>query len=164
MLTLKVIAPFTPRQPWANGRVGGNSKRLTFAVCPVCECVFGPLPNLSRRFCSMECKAMSQRTGIQRIHRPTSAARRAQSLVRYRVDAGNIQRPETCEACGATGRIEAAHFNYEEPLRVRWLCCSCHRRWDKREPKNGTVVSAVWISPFTGRKAERIETATVASA
>ena len=112
----------------------------------------------------MECKAMSQRTGIQRIHRPTSAARRAQSLVRYRVDAGNIQRPETCEACGATGRIEAAHFNYEEPLRVRWLCCSCHRRWDKREPKNGTVVSAVWISPLTGRKAKRIETATVASA
>lgn len=156
-MTLKVIAPFTPRQPWANGRVGGNSKRATFAVCPVCGCVFGPLPNLSRRFCSMECKARSQSTGIQRIHRPTRAARRAQSLIRYHVDAGNIQRPETCEACGAIGRIEAAHFNYEEPLRVRWLCCSCHRRWDKHHPKHGTI-------PTTGRKVERIETATAVSA
>jgi hypothetical protein len=35
---------------------------------------------------------------------------------------------------------------------------------DKREPKNGAVVSAVRISPFTGRKAEGLKAATVASA
>ena len=164
MLELKVIKTFTPHRSWANGRVGGNSKRPTFAVCPVCRCIFGPLPNLSRRFCSMECKAISQSTGMQRIHRPTRAARKAQSLIRYHVDAGNIQRPKTCEECGATGRIEAAHFNYDEPLRVRWLCCSCHRRWDKREPKNGTFVMAgrgfvdlsMKIEQLTGRKAEQL--------
>jgi hypothetical protein len=37
-------------------------------------------------------------------------------------------------------RIEGAHYNYDEPLRVRWLCRSCHRRWDKLEPKGGTYL------------------------
>ncbi len=142
MLELKIIKTFTPRRPWANGRVGGNSKRPTFAVCPVCQCVFGPLPRLSQQFCSMECKARAQRVGKRRRRRPTRAARKAQSMIRYQVAAGKIQRPEICEQCGAAGKIEAAHYNYEEPLRVRWLCCSCHRRWDKQHPKHGTVVVA----------------------
>jgi len=62
-------------------------------------------------------------------------------LVRYYVLAGLLDRPTACEECGSTGQaIEAAHHNYDEPLRVRWLCRSCHRRWDKREPKNATFV------------------------
>jgi len=68
-------------------------------------------------------------------------ARSAQSLLRYHIQAGNIVRPTSCEECGATNRrIEGAHFNYDEPLRVRWLCVSCHRRWDKSEPKHATFV------------------------
>lgn len=51
-----------------------------------------------------------------------------------------MARPTTCESCGTTGRrIEAAHYTYDEPLRVRWLCRSCHVRWDKQEPKGGTI-------------------------
>jgi hypothetical protein len=50
-----------------------------------------------------------------------------------------VVRPNACEECGATDcRIEGAHFDYDEPLRVRWLCISCHRRWDKRDPKGAT--------------------------
>jgi len=60
--------------------------------------------------------------------------------------------------------IEAAHHDYDQPLHVRWLCRSCHVRWDKREPKNGTVVvmsrdfagTSVDAEQFTGKKAERV--------
>lgn len=49
-------------------------------------------------------------------------------------------KPAACDECGTTeARIEAAHFDYGEPERVRWLCASCHRRWDWAEPKGGTV-------------------------
>ncbi|MCC7409315.1 MAG: hypothetical protein IT442_14715 [Phycisphaeraceae bacterium] len=50
------------------------------------------------------------------------------------------------------GRIEAAHFNYDEPLRVRWLCCSCHRRWDKRHPKHGTIPALVVTNHDPGQR------------
>lgn len=62
----------------------------------------------------------------------------------YHIKAGNIQRPTVCEECKASDRkIEAAHFNYDEPLRVRWLCRSCHVRWDRAEPKGATYSIAL---------------------
>lgn len=36
---------------------------------------------------------------------------------------------------GGIGLIEAAHYDYSRPLDVRWLCRSCHRRWDHADPK-----------------------------
>ncbi|MFQ6047992.1 MAG: hypothetical protein ACE5K7_01350 [Phycisphaerae bacterium] len=80
----------------------------------------------------------------------------------WREGAGHITRPSVCEECGATDRkIEAAHYDYDEPLRVRWLCRSCHVRWDRREPKGATFVvceekDAQRWQGFTGRKAKRL--------
>jgi len=48
---------------------------------------------------------------------------------------GILIRPDTCSDCGGPGFIEAAHGDYSRPLDVRWLCRSCHRKWDKAEPK-----------------------------
>jgi len=49
---------------------------------------------------------------------------------------GLLVRPDNCEACQRSGcQIDAAHYDYAEPLRVRWLCKSCHTMWDAREPK-----------------------------
>ena len=140
MLTLKVLEPLD--QSWQLRRSRGGNKTLpTFAICPTCKCFFGPLPNKARTFCSMECKVEAQSTGRKKIRRPTNQARRAQNLVRRQLLAGLWTRPTTCEECGATGKlIEAAHYDYELPLKVRWLCRSCHVRWDKRDPKNGTYV------------------------
>jgi hypothetical protein len=128
----------------------------TYFVCQCCGQLFGPVDRLARRFCSRSCAYAAALTGQKTVRQTISKARRAQSLLRYHVQAGHIVRPTTCEECGATDRaIEAAHFNYDEPLRVRWLCVPCHRRWDKREPKHATVI-VQRFEKFTGKKAERI--------
>lgn len=113
----------------------------TFLICRRCGQLFGPVNHLDRQFCSRRCAYAAATTGRKTIRKTLTKARSAQSLLRYHVQAGNIVRPSTCEDCGASDRpIEGAHFNYDEPLRVRWLCVSCHRRWDKREPKHATYV------------------------
>lgn len=113
----------------------------TFYICKNCGQLFGPISHLKRKFCSKTCKDEAATTGRKTTRKTLKKARNAQSLLRYHVQAGNIIRPSICEECGATHRaIEGAHFNYDEPLRVRWLCVPCHRRWDKREPKNATYV------------------------
>lgn len=75
----------------------------------------------------------------------------ARSLLTRHIDAGKITRGTSCEECKDTGCfIEAAHFNYDEPLRVRWLCRTCHRRWDKQQPKGGASTRGyrqVWLRP-----------------
>lgn len=140
MLILKEKRSDAGGRPRRVGR-GGNRKPRTYSICPACLCVYGPPDRRSRRYCSSACKEAAQRTGRRRLRRATAKARSAQSLVRYHVKAGNLARPGACEACGtASGRIEAAHFDYDQPLRVRWLCRSCHVRWDRREPKGGTRV------------------------
>lgn len=48
---------------------------------------------------------------------------------------GLLVRPDTCEECGKVGRIDAAHADYARLLDVRWLCRSCHMRWDHADPK-----------------------------
>lgn len=60
---------------------------------------------------------------------------RAHWAVRKAIRNGELTRPSQCEACGKTARIEAAHEDYSRPLDVRWLCHSCHVRWDNKEPK-----------------------------
>jgi len=116
----------------------------TFLICQQCGELFGPVSHLMRRFCSMGCKNAAAATGRKTIRKTLTKARNAQSLLRYHIEAGHIIRPTSCEECGATNRkIEGAHFNYDEPLRVRWLCIPCHRRWDKREPKHATYAVLV---------------------
>lgn len=49
------------------------------------------------------------------------------------LDAGVIDRPDHCQACGCSSeehRIEAHHDDYERPLDIIWLCTPCHRRAD----------------------------------
>lgn len=110
----------------------------TFKDCEQCGTRFGPVDNLSVRFCGAACKYKAAATGRRVTHKTVTKARSAQSLLAYHIKAGNIIRPKSCEACGEEGRIEGAHYNYDEPLKVRWLCRSCHVRWDKAEPKHAT--------------------------
>jgi len=111
----------------------------TFLECSSCGNRFGPASHLKQRLCSRACKVKKQSTGRKVTRKTIPKAINAQRLVRYHVQAGHIIRPNTCEQCGVVAKIEGAHFNYDEPLRVRWLCRSCHVRWDKAEPKHGTI-------------------------
>lgn len=62
---------------------------------------------------------------------------RAQNLAEKAVKRGLLTRPEACEQCGLVpprfkdGRsaIQAHHDDYNQPLKVRWLCQSCHHAW-----------------------------------
>ena len=113
----------------------------TFLICKWCGQLFGPVDHLKRRNCSKACAYAAASTGKKTFRRTITKARSAQSLLRYHIHAGHIVRPDTCEECGATDRrIEGAHFDYDNPLQVRWLCVSCHRRWDKLEPKHATYI------------------------
>lgn len=67
----------------------------------------------------------------------------AQNLVMRAVLKGVLKVPAACEGCGGAGKvrrdggrgIEAHHDDYNFPLRVRWLCKSCHRKWhEANEP------------------------------
>ena len=118
----------------------------TFLACQGCGQTFGPVDRLCRQYCSYTCKCAGQTKAVEDRKpqaKPTPAARRAQRTVKYHVDQGNLVRPTHCEECRRPGKIEGAHFNYDEPLRVRWLCRSCHAKWDWAFPKGGTKETAV---------------------
>ena len=115
----------------------------TYYNCKGCGKLFGPIDHLKRKFCSKRCAYNAASTGRMTVRKTCRKARSAQSLLRYHVEAGHVLRPSECEQCGATNcPIEGAHYNYDEPLRVRWLCRSCHRRWDNSEPKGATYIVA----------------------
>lgn len=123
-------------------------------TCPVCrrgrrrihvecgQCGHWFLPEyISAKYCSKPCKDRALATGRKVLRMATTQARSARSLLAYHVNAGNIIKSDSCEECSRTGcAIEAAHYNYEQPLRVRWLCRPCHRRWDREQPKGGSYV------------------------
>ncbi len=111
----------------------------TFGACGWCGREFGPLNHLVRQYCSRACAYAAQATGRKAPTQCTPQARAAQRQVQYTIETGRWVRPDRCSQCGGNGRIEAAHEDYSDPLRVRWLCRSCHVRWDHREPKGGCV-------------------------
>jgi hypothetical protein len=114
----------------------------SFATCKRCGIRFGPLDNLSRKFCGIECKIEAQKTGRKTIRKTIKKARSAQSLLRYHILAGHITRSSSCEHCGRSDKkIEAAHKDYDRALDVLWLCISCHRKYDRESPKGATFAA-----------------------
>ena len=135
---------------------GGNRKPQTFRYCAECGELFGPLDRLSRKFCSYKCKVKAQSTGRKTFRKTIAIAKAAQRLLDYYIRTGKIKRAEKCEECGATNKkIEGAHYDYTKPLKVRWLCRSCHIRWDKKNPKNATVIVKRWEN-YAKKKAKKI--------
>lgn len=62
----------------------------------------------------------------QRIKRQRYPAKaKAWNAVSNAIRDGRLAR-SPCEKCGEL-EVQAHHENYEEPLKVRWLCFSCHR-------------------------------------
>lgn len=59
---------------------------------------------------------------------------------------GLLNRPEECEGCGEASKLAAHHENYQEPLRVVFLCRQCHNEADL---KLGLVRKHVYAAPLS---------------
>ena len=116
----------------------GQGRRRAFIRCPVCQIWF-KTDHYNQQCCSIKCLSSLRTTGRTCTRKTIREARNAQSLLAYHISKGHIQRPISCQKCGKTGeRIEASHDDYSQPLKVRWLCRSCHVKWDYAHPKNVT--------------------------
>ena len=51
---------------------------------------------------------------------------KAKNAVKTAIAKGSLERLPYCENCGKWCKVEAHHFDYEEPLNVQWLCKKCH--------------------------------------
>lgn len=51
---------------------------------------------------------------------------KARQAIARALKSGKLTKPELCEACGSSGRIEGHHMDYAERLKVLWLCPPCH--------------------------------------
>ncbi len=90
---------------------------------------------LKRRGCQFRPKAHKDTSDEERVYHSKSAyVARAQYLLNRAIRRGIVTRLTHCESClGANREIHAHHNNYDKPLEVVWLCCSCHARLHKKE-------------------------------
>lgn len=52
----------------------------------------------------------------------------AQQIAERAIKKSVIVKPKTCCICGMETKLYAHHPNYNEPLNVIFLCCSCHNK------------------------------------
>lgn len=72
---------------------------------------------------------LSMTKGLAKYNAANPIKRKAQNTTNYATRSGRMERPDSCEECFGTGKIEAHHNDYALPLDVRWLCRSCHKAW-----------------------------------
>lgn len=86
---------------------------------------------------------------------PRSRARhRIMAQVKAAVRDGLFEKPQWCTECGGDGRIEAHHDDYRHPLKVRWLCRSCHRQWHEKNGPGAGLEEAAWAYAERKRAAQ----------
>lgn len=61
---------------------------------------------------------------------------RAQNTLNKAIRRGTVIRPDICQQCARTGRIQAHHEDYSKPYEVWWLCRRCHY-WADRVRREG---------------------------
>lgn len=67
--------------------------------------------------------------------------RAAYQVVYWAVRSGMVEKPETCERCGAKPpprRLHAHHLDYAKPLEIVWLCSLCHGEEHRKTRDEGT--------------------------
>lgn len=56
---------------------------------------------------------------------------KAREILQRAVKSGKIEKPNYCSNCGVQkekNKIEGHHEDYNQPLKVEWLCKYCHRQ------------------------------------
>ena len=118
-----------------------NSKQIYFN-CDYCGELASDKPSSynkkNRHFCSMQCysnfrkellpKNEQHRFGTGYSDEERIKRIKARSELNHAIRDGKIIK-ENCEICGETA--EAHHDDYNETLKVRWLCFKHHRKYHK---------------------------------
>lgn len=52
---------------------------------------------------------------------------KARNNLRYAVYSGKIIRPDKCQICFNSGRVQGHHEDYSKQLQVIWVCQKCHK-------------------------------------
>jgi len=52
---------------------------------------------------------------------------KVRNLVGHALKLGKIIKPKYCSKCGEKRKLVAHHDDYKFPLKIRWLCYSCHQ-------------------------------------
>jgi hypothetical protein len=122
----------------------------SFLKCKACGNSFGPVDRLDREYCSKKCwyENIPKRADYEWEY--TKEARSCARKTRYLIFKGEIKKPKRCKFCKEEKILEAAHINYDDPKNIIFLCRSCHRKFDKNDPKNGCIKR--W-QDFTGKTA-----------
>lgn len=64
-------------------------------------------------------------------------------IVKKAIEAGILKKPTGCEICGGEGRINGHHENYSYPLKVLWICSSCHKKIHNDKATPAKAVSEI---------------------
>ena len=51
----------------------------------------------------------------------------AMKSLQYAIKTGKIAKPVSCQDCGRITHLSGHHTDYSKPLKVVWLCSSCHK-------------------------------------
>jgi hypothetical protein len=105
------------------------------AICSVCGCRYllqdrRSTARHNRRACSRRCASKLPKL-TKPFHAPdgTNAEKvRANGLINMRIRRGQMVRPGACQHCGAKGKTDAHHPDYQRPAEVVFLCRSCHMK------------------------------------
>jgi ribosomal protein S27AE len=62
---------------------------------------------------------------------------RARQLANVHQARGKLK-PQPCEVCGTTVKVEKHHEDYSRPLDIRWLCRRCHLQEHENEHKRAS--------------------------
>lgn len=57
---------------------------------------------------------------------------KTRNLTKQAIKSGILVRPDKCELCSVVSKLDAHHLDYNDHLKVQWLCKPCHRTLHKK--------------------------------
>lgn len=83
------------------------------------------------KLCNREFRKQWMRNDPDRTHsydklRNNTIEVNARAQLRNAVRNGTLVKPKTCSGCGKKKPVTGHHDDYAKPLKVRWVCRTCH--------------------------------------